>query len=247
MLHFPFTRTIHLALPILIILGLSSCAVYERPYGPGYVRQAPPPAGVVYYDYWYYPEAHVYFDVNRRVYFYYTNKRWVETRVLPPSWRSRLHSHVPIQSREARPYLEYREHSHKYPPRYRDERRERERYEERNAPRYRNDVYPRNYQEQPRKEPPPRTWKQLLEQQHERESRTQQQPGSNIKSPVRQRYHEQPRKEPVNNAKNKAHEKARGKNGKDTRRKNDKNDKSRRSRDEDQRDDQDRERRDYRR
>ena len=241
----PSIRVVHFALAVVLALGLSSCVVYDRPYGPGYVRHAPPPASMVYYDYWYYPDAQVYFDTNRRVYFYLSNQRWVETKVLPPSWRSRLHGYVPIHSRNARPYIEYREHTRKYPPRYREEHRE----QERTTPRYRNDRYPQNYHETPRKEPPPRTWQQLLEQ-NQHNDRAQPHSGSSVKSPVRERYHETPRKQPVKSVKQKALEKARAKEQRNAQHKNDKNKdknkRSRRSKDDSQQDDQDRDRRDYR-
>lgn len=242
MLQFPFARIFTFALTSLVALGLSSCVVYDRPYGPGYVRQVPPPVGVGYYDYWYYPDAQVYFDTNRRVYFYFSNQRWVETRVLPPYWRSRMHNYVPIHSRHERPYIEYREHSIKYPPRVREEYRQRERDDYRDAPRYRNDVYPRNYQEMPRKEPPLRTQQQFLEQQQERGYREQPQPDSRIKSPVRQRYQEMPGKGPLKNVTKQAHEKAKEQKNE----KQKKGKESQKSKDNDQQDDQDRRRRDNR-
>lgn len=244
--HKPFIRVAHLALAVIFVLGLSSCVAYRQPYDPGYVRYAPPPASVAYYDYWYYPDAQVYFDTQRRVYFYFTNQRWVETRVLPSYWRSRLHGYVPIHSRNARPYLEYREHSRKYPPRDREEYREHERDRDRYTPRNRNDVYPRDYNEMPRKEPPANTIQQIRIREG-LENRGQAHPDSRIKSPVRQGSHEMPRKQPMKSVKQRAYEKAKAKKDQKNAKHKDKNKKSRRSNDEDQQDDQrrDRDRRDY--
>ncbi len=260
--HTTFARILQIVLAITVTLGLSSCAVYDRPYGPGYVRQVPPATGVVYYDYWYYPEAQVYFDVNRHIYFYFTNQHWVETRVLPTYWRSKLHSYVPIHSRYQRPYIENKDHSRKYPPRnryeqrndqrYRNDRypnryqemprtepqryREQDRYEQRNDQRYRNDRYPNRYQEMPLKEPPRAS--QPAQPQHERDNYRQPHSGSNVKSPVRQRYQETPRGNAINGVKGKLpiKEKAIDK-------KVDKNKKSKHAKDKDQQDDSDQNRR----
>jgi len=241
-----FARILQIAFAISIILGLSSCVVYDRPYGPGYGRPVPPAAGVVYYDYWYYPDAQVYFDVNRRVYFYFSNQRWVETRVLPTYWQSKLHNYVPIHSQHQRPYIEYKEHSHKYPPRYREGYRERERYEQRNDPHYRNELYPNRYQEMPRKEPP-RTWQSGPALQ-ERDNYRQPHSSFNDKQPVRQGYQEMPRGDASTGVKSRLPVKETAKDKKNGKHNTDKNKKSKHAKDQDQQDDGDqyRDRRDYR-
>ncbi|MBI1423706.1 MAG: hypothetical protein GC149_09605 [Gammaproteobacteria bacterium] len=190
----PSARILKLALASTMAMGLSACAVYDDPYGPAYVRPAPPSVGIVYYDYWYYPDVHVYFDYNRRVYFYLSGQSWIETRTLPPDLRYRLGGYVPIHSRYQRPYIEYRDHIHKYPPRYRDVQR---------PPVRRDDRY-----DYPRNEPPPpaRSREQYLNQQREREEyRTppratpsdRERYDPKAKQPL-PHQHEQPRKEPVN-------------------------------------------------
>ena len=199
----PSARNINFALAILLALGLSSCVVYDRPYGPGYAHSSPPPAGIAYYDYWYYPDVQVYFDIDRRVYFYLSNSRWVEVRVLPPSLRARLGGYIPLHSRYRQPYVEYREHSIKYPPRYREERRPVERHDNRYAPPARNTPYQQDYRGVPRKEPPARTWEQHIERQpavktprSQPDHRSYEQPRSGgAKAPVRERYRESPVKE----------------------------------------------------
>ena len=212
----PSARILKFALASTMAMGLGACAVYDDPYGPTYVRSAPPSVGLVYYDYWYYPDVHVYFDYNRRVYFYLSNQRWIETRSLPPDLRYRMGGYVPIHSRYQRPYVEYRDHIHKYPPNYRDVQR---------PPVRRDDRY-----DYPRNAPPARTWEQHLNQQHERdEYRTP--PRSTpsdrdrydpkAKQPL-QRQHEQPRKEPVN----------RDKDRNDRSRRDDRNDRDNRNKDE---------------
>lgn len=255
MQHYPSVRIMNIALVILAGLGLSSCAVYDRPYRPGYVH-VPPPSAVTYYDYWYYPDVQVYFDINRQVYFYFTNNRWVEARVLPPYWRSRLGGYVPIRSRYIQPYREHPDFSRKYPPHYRDERRPPEHRDERNVPPGRTVPYPRDYNEMPRKEPtPPRTWEQRIEERPGiKDNRAQphdtpyQQPRSNVKVPIRQRYEESPRKEPPVYKKGTAPGKAVGKDKADkaSRDRNKQDKQSGRATDKDQQGDQDKDRRDNR-
>lgn len=180
-------RFLRLLLILVAVMGLSSCMAYQQPRSSVYVHSGPP-LGVVAYDYWYYPDVQVYFDINRRIYFYYSNHRWIQTRVLPAQWRSRLHGHVLIKSRHQRPYLEYNEHLRKYPPRYREqyERNERREYREQ---RYDNrDKQPRIIQTIPRKEPLPRNYRD------DRYEHTPPQTNSRVKVPARERNQEPPRR-----------------------------------------------------
>lgn len=254
MQHYPSVRIINIALIILAGLGLSSCAVYDRPYRPGYIQSSPPPVTVGYYDYWYYPDVQVYFDFNRQVYFYFTNNRWVEARVLPPYWRSRLGGYVPIRSRYIQPYREHPDFSRKYPPHYRDERRPPEHRDDRNAPPSRNLPYPHDYNEMPRKEPTyPRTWEQRNEERPGiKDNRPQshdtpyEQPRSNVKVPIRQRYEESPRKEPPAKIKDPSRGKATGKDKADKSAKDAKDKQYKHPKNKDEQGDQDKDRRDNR-
>jgi hypothetical protein len=249
--HYPPARTLNFALAILASLGLSACVVYDRPYRSGYVHTMPP-AGVAYYDYWYYPDVQVYFDTGRQVYFYFSNNRWIEARVLPFALRARLGGYVPIHSRYNQPYIEHHEHSLKYPPHYRDEHRPPERHDERNIPPSRSVPYPHDYNEMPRKEPPnQRTWEQHLENRAPPHAAPngQAEPRSNVKVPIRQRYEESPRKEPPVKSKDAAHGKAMGKDKADKTAKDAKYKKykqSGRPADKDPQGDQDKDRRDNR-
>lgn len=154
MQHYASVRIINIVLAMLAGLGLSSCVAYDRPYGPGYGHAAPP-ATVVYYSYWYYPNVQVYFDVNRQIYFYFSNNRWVQARVLPPTLRARLGSYVPIHSRYNQPYIEHHEHSRKYPPHSRAERYPPSRYDEHPAPPGHSGPMPHGGYQVPYKQPPP--------------------------------------------------------------------------------------------
>jgi len=215
-------RQIRLLLVLVTAMGLSSCMVYGPPRSSVYVQSGPGP-GVMGYDYWYYPDAQVYFDINRRIYFYYSNSRWIETRVLPPLWRDRLHGYVRIQSRHQRPYLEYNEHLRKFPPRSRprqeydirrDHRYNEERYDQR-------DKSPRYYQEQPRKEPPGIYRDERIE-------RAPARPDSRVKVPARERYEDMLRRQ----KEEKAREQSKDKKNNRYKKKSDKDD--RKSRDKDQ-------------
>jgi hypothetical protein len=181
----------------LAMLGMSGCAVYDRPYHPSYVHPIPSP-GVTYYDYWYYPGVQVYFDINRRVYFYYSSTGWVQVRVLPPALRARLGTHVPLRSRYTRPYVEHNEHYRRYPPQHREEQRPPDRRDKHYTPPSRYVPTPHDYNGRPREEPP---------RAYEREPRysdpnairaiTPNPKLSQPKQPVRRDAHESPRKPPT--------------------------------------------------
>jgi len=99
-------RQIRLLLVLVTAMGLSSCMVYGPPRSSVYVQSGPGP-GVMGYDYWYYPDAQVYFDINRRIYFYYSNSRWIDARicadpVTPPATLSRI-QRTPAQVPSAQP------------------------------------------------------------------------------------------------------------------------------------------------
>jgi len=234
--HYLPARLLNFVLAIGLGLGLSSCAVSDRPYGHGYVSTTAGPS-VVYYDYWYYPDVQVYFDSRRGLYFYYSNNRWIETRVLPTYWRARLGSHVSIHSRYNRPYIEHGAHSRKYPPhapsRYRIPEQHDYRYQPK-APSVKPPVRQR-YEETPRKEP--------KEQEHNRYNNRYQPKAPAVKQPVRQRYEESPRKEPreaVKNAHKKPHAPGnKAKAAKETQHKRSEHKDQRDERNQDRRDDRD--------
>lgn len=96
---FPVARSVLLL--VALALALSACVV----------RPGPPHRHV----HWYYPDAEVYFDVRTRVYFYYSDGRWITVRVLPPHLRARLDRHVEIRSRYERPYEHHDRYRRQYP------------------------------------------------------------------------------------------------------------------------------------
>lgn len=139
MLKKMFVRTLMIG---LFGASLGGCVVTPGGYysDAGYAYSGPPVAAG-YYNYWYYPGARVYYDIQRHVYFYPSNGGWVRVRELPEAWRYRLGRHETIHSRYERPYLDHDEHRREYPA-YRyappvkkvpDQYRYRPQYDQRNS------------------------------------------------------------------------------------------------------------------
>lgn len=104
---------------ILVMLAMiPGCVVV--PAAPTYPRQGPPDHAPAHgyrskYRYQYYPNAGVYFDLDRRFYFY-LDGGWHRSAYLPPYLRANLYGPVMIEMDSAEPYSRYDEHQHKYPP-----------------------------------------------------------------------------------------------------------------------------------
>lgn len=85
--------------------------------------QGPPPHAPAWghrakYQYWYYPDASVYFDVNRGVYFYMEGSDWRMGVSLPSHYRERLHEHVIMELDTDRPYIYFEQHKREHPPKH---------------------------------------------------------------------------------------------------------------------------------
>ncbi len=80
-------------------------------HAPAYGRRAQQ-----HYRYHYYPEASVYFDTGRGVYFYLADGGWQISVDLPRRLRVRLGEHVSLEMDSDKPYSEYETHHKKYPP-----------------------------------------------------------------------------------------------------------------------------------
>ena len=110
------------AVGLLALVVTPACSVEARSGPPVVVqRPGPPPHAPAHgyrrkYLYRYYPSVFVYFDVNRRVYFYLEGGAWNVGVNLP--------AHVHIDAGEAvsltletdRPYVDFDAHKAKYPP-----------------------------------------------------------------------------------------------------------------------------------
>lgn len=83
------------------------------------VKGGPPPHAPAYgyrakYTYRYYPSSFVYFDASRKMYFYFENHRWGESASLPKDIQ--LGHYVTIEMDDDKPYSDFKNHVHKYPP-----------------------------------------------------------------------------------------------------------------------------------
>lgn len=89
--------------------------------GHGYVQDSPPSHAPAYghrrnHQYHYFPNAGIYFDVGRNLYFYLDSRnRWSFSVNLPIHLRSHLHGgYVELEMKNDRPYLRHDDHKRKY-------------------------------------------------------------------------------------------------------------------------------------
>jgi len=66
--------------------------------------------------YRYYPSASVYFDIDRKVYFYLWGGVWRVSTVLPPGIHITVYDFVVLELDTDKPYKHYREHRKNHPP-----------------------------------------------------------------------------------------------------------------------------------
>ncbi len=91
---------------------------HHKPRGKGH---GPPPFAPAHgyrakFNYYYYPDAYVYFDLSRRVYFYLEGDNWRMSASLPDYISVRLRGYVSIELNTDTPYIYFHEHREKYPP-----------------------------------------------------------------------------------------------------------------------------------
>jgi len=105
-----------ITVPVIIILAMfiTSCVAIEGRPGP---RPLPPEHGCkATHIYYYYPSAFVYFDVNRKIYFYLADGAWIAAPVLPPTIVIRPDEFVTIELDVDRPYIYFNKHRTEFPP-----------------------------------------------------------------------------------------------------------------------------------
>jgi hypothetical protein len=116
---------ISLCIALLSSIGcsLKGGGVYvgESSPAPQVKKGGPPPWAPAHgyrakYSYHYYPDAAVYFDTSRDLYFYLEGDQWKAGVSLPGSVRVQLGSYVTIEMDTDRPYTHFKEHQAKYPP-----------------------------------------------------------------------------------------------------------------------------------
>ena len=109
-------RIIVLTFAVSSVLGLVGCYV-ERPHE--YTRG---PAVGVSYSYVYYPDAEVYFEPHRRIYYWSEGDSWRSGARVPQNIELRSHVMVDLDSSE--PYKHHAEVRAKYPHRKQEEQHE---------------------------------------------------------------------------------------------------------------------------
>jgi hypothetical protein len=68
------------------------------------------------YKYYYYPSCSIYFDIDRKVYFYLSGENWEMRAELPSSLKVKLGDHLTLELETDKPYINHKEHQKKYPP-----------------------------------------------------------------------------------------------------------------------------------
>ena len=68
------------------------------------------------FQYQYYSSYSVYFDIDRKLYFYLAGDDWQVTATLPADLKLKLSSYVVLEMDTDRPYLHHKEYKQKYPP-----------------------------------------------------------------------------------------------------------------------------------
>jgi hypothetical protein len=116
---------------IILILALSACTGTGTGFNLSLTKGSPPPKGKkvekhappdhakaygrrAKHDYRYYPDAQVYFDIDRKVYFYLDGRGWKMSVNLPH--KIKLAGHVTIEMDTDKPYKDFKRHKAKYPP-----------------------------------------------------------------------------------------------------------------------------------
>jgi hypothetical protein len=94
---------------------------YRQKGGPPHHKGGPPPWAPAHgyrakHTYCYYPSHQIYFDVNRKLYFYFSNGEWRVSASLPVRYRIRLGDSVVLEMATDRPYHHHQEVVKKHPP-----------------------------------------------------------------------------------------------------------------------------------
>jgi hypothetical protein len=79
------------------------------PWAPAHGRRAQ-------YRYRYYPSFYIYFDIERRVYFYLEGDTWRMSAHLPSAVKLEPADYVVIELKTDKPYKYFSEHKKQYPP-----------------------------------------------------------------------------------------------------------------------------------
>ena len=111
-----YTKSLLLSLGV--IMGLSACVYDPYYHGPTPVRHTYYPYYYpFYYDYYFYPSVQVYFNFSTGFYYYFSGKRWIRAKVLPPHIRLDPRERVTTRVEGDKPYLKNKQHLRQFKPR----------------------------------------------------------------------------------------------------------------------------------
>ena len=136
------------SLVFIFVIGLGAC-VYDPSYrGPPTRTHTP-----YFYDYYYYPNVDVYFDLSLGYYYYRSSKHWARVRVLPKHFYLDHRYRKSLHMEHKTPYVKHPEHRKKYHSRdeYRNEKGEVRRDRDRKEREY-NSRQHKQYQKRPERE-----------------------------------------------------------------------------------------------
>ncbi len=124
-----FSLVLASAVMIILFIIPSGCAIrigerhvaVETAPPPPSPKPAPPPWAPAHghrakYYYYYYPECQVYFDVGRRIYFYYQGGGWQVSASLPSRIQIVAGEYVRLEMDVDRPYVHHHYVVKHYPP-----------------------------------------------------------------------------------------------------------------------------------
>jgi hypothetical protein len=106
----------HIIICLFFVIFFSSCAVIERESKTGPPPWAPAHGYRAKHVYHYYPSTSVYFDINRKVYFFMERGIWKVSAVLPSIIIVDPGEFVVIELDTDKPYHHFKQHKNKYPP-----------------------------------------------------------------------------------------------------------------------------------
>jgi len=101
---------------------LTSVAVGHEPrYHHGPPGGGPPPWAPAHgyrakYTYRYYPSLQIYYDLNRELYFYFSDGQWRASARAPVTYRSKRGDSVVLHMTTGRPYHHHQDVLKRYPP-----------------------------------------------------------------------------------------------------------------------------------
>jgi len=109
LLALPACRSIPILAPSVHVSGSTLSGQGGPPaHAPAHGRRA-------HHNYYYYPDAEVYFDIHRHSYFYLSGGHWQVSATLPRALRLHLGGHISLEMETAIPYRFHHKHKKSYP------------------------------------------------------------------------------------------------------------------------------------